>query len=387
MVNRESGCLFRYNADGTYDPSFNFTGGESVLAVAEIGSQLLVAVTPNRNSPAYRNEIGFVYHQVLRLNSDGSVDSSFSSNALANNFLRWITVQSDGKILVAGDFDQFAGTPRQYIARLLPSGQLDTSFIPPPFTGGGLTNGYKPVVQPDGRIIITGNFTAVNGITRPRVARLNPDGSHDTSFAPSGFTNTTLVRGALVQPNGQIVIAGRFTVPASYAANPSGRTYNYLPLLRLNANGSADQSFGCFEPSFFSQSAGFLRARDVIIQDDGKYLALTSGGIGSVFRFNSNGSLDTGFHRPAFRSFLPGTSDYFTGTPTSLVLEPAGTMLIAGAFNSIDNDGVARYGVARFQADGTGMNFVPEVSGLFDYPSHAARLNDGRHAHLLCPAG
>jgi hypothetical protein len=78
-------------------------------------------------------------------------------------------------------------------------------------------------VQPDGRILLAGNFTQINGTARPRVARLNPNGTLDTSFVPSGFTTATTIRGLALQPNGQVVIASRFTVPATFPANPPAR--------------------------------------------------------------------------------------------------------------------------------------------------------------------
>ena len=381
LVNRDAGCVARYNSDGSYDPSFQLTAAEDVLDVAETGNQLLVAAVPNVNSPAFQPPA----MQVLRVNDDGSIDPTFASNAIADSVIYWLTVQPDGNILVAGEFSQFAGAPHKYIVRLLPSGQVDSSFTSPSFAGAGFAAGNRPVVQPDGRILIVGNFTAVGGQTRPRVARLNANGTLDTSFVPSGFTNVSAVRGLVLLPNGQIVISGRFTVPASFPGNTTGAPFNYLPLLRLNTGGSADGSFGIFDESLFGTNSNFSSARDVKVQSDGKLIAyatrstlLLNTDSSILFRFNADGSLDSSFHQAAVRAFVPGTSDFYTGAPGAYLLESSGTMLLAGTFNSIDNDGIVRYGAARFMADGTPAAFAPELCGFYDYPLHAVRFGDRR---------
>ncbi|MEN6615552.1 MAG: delta-60 repeat domain-containing protein, partial [Syntrophorhabdus sp.] len=92
-----------------------------------------------------------------------------------------IELQPDGKIIVGGDFTSIDNTRKNRIARLNASGSVDTLFNPD-------INGtvYSIDIQPDGKIIAGGNFTLVNHGARSRIVRLNPDGSVDPSFVP-GF--------------------------------------------------------------------------------------------------------------------------------------------------------------------------------------------------------
>ena len=216
-----------------------------------------------------------------------------------------------GKSCWVGTFTQFAGVPRQYLVRLLPSGAIDTSFASVAFTGGAPAT--WPVVQPDGRILLAGTFTQINGVARARVARLNADGTLDPTFVPTGFTTTTTVQGLTLQANGQVVIAGRFTVPASFPANPTGASYTGVPLLRLNTDGAADGSFGCFDSTLFGPT--FLRAANVLVDASGRYVALvsrassTNFSLPKVVRFAANGAIDPTFHKPELLAFEPGFSN------------------------------------------------------------------------------
>src|SRR2546425_377542 len=121
---------------------------------------------------------------IARLNSDGTLDTTFNPGAGAfdTNFNQHATVaavalQRDGKAVVAGYFNLFDGVPHNAIARLNTNGSLDTTFNP-------IVNDLVVALslQPDGRILIGGEFTTVNGTNRNHVARLNTNGSLDTTF-------------------------------------------------------------------------------------------------------------------------------------------------------------------------------------------------------------
>src|SRR6266487_1853202 len=121
----------------------------------------------------------------------------------ANNFVVALGVQADGKIVVGGAFTSIAGQPRNKIARLNPDGSLDTSFDP-----NADNDVYALAVQADGKILVGGFFTSIGGGTRNRIARLNPDGSLDTNFDPNANSN---VRAIGVQADGKILVGGAFT--------------------------------------------------------------------------------------------------------------------------------------------------------------------------------
>jgi hypothetical protein len=106
-------------------------------------------------------------------------------------FVQRIVVQKNGKIIIAGDFNRANGVERSGIARFNPDGSLDQKFDP----GSGLSplggfpiNGL--IVQPDGKIVIAGGFQTVNGVARPKLARLLGD-------PPLGFSSVSVNQGRL----------------------------------------------------------------------------------------------------------------------------------------------------------------------------------------------
>src|SRR5690606_1606001 len=125
---------------------------------------------------------------IARLNDDGSLDNTFDPGTGANNGVNTTSIQNDGKVIIGGGFFSYNGMLRKGIARLNTNGSLDTSF-----NQGTGTNGWgvsTTSVQSDGKIIIGGDFTTYSGKARNRVARLNMDGSLDTSFNPvTGVNN------------------------------------------------------------------------------------------------------------------------------------------------------------------------------------------------------
>src|SRR5947209_1066671 len=119
LVDQPAGPLTRYLADGTLDSSFQFTRDYSnVLAVLELPSGKLIVA-------AQRNEYNRVVEEIIRLNNDGSVDSSFTTTLVrtdGSDDVRALLVQPDGKILASGPFTHFGGETRPGIVRLLPDG-------------------------------------------------------------------------------------------------------------------------------------------------------------------------------------------------------------------------------------------------------------------------
>ncbi|WP_033316646.1 delta-60 repeat domain-containing protein, partial [Pontibacter roseus] len=115
---------------------------------------------------------------IARLNADGTLDASFNPGTGFNRELYSLALQPDGKVLVGGNFFSFNGTPRNFIARLNADGTLDASFNP----GSGFTDYVVSLAfQPDGKVLVGGSFTSFNGTPRSRIARLNADGTLDAS--------------------------------------------------------------------------------------------------------------------------------------------------------------------------------------------------------------
>ena len=193
------------------------------------------------------------------------------------------------------------------IVRLLADGTLDASFNPPnigaPSSGGLYT---APVVLGNGQILIAGDFREINGATTLRVARLNADGSLDGAFQATGFNPTTPIRGMVVQPDGKIVLAGRFQFG-------SGASATRAPLFRLNSDGSADTTF-----TSVTNLVSGATSTDLLQQPDGRLIAAINF---SIYRFNSDGSVDGSFAPPVLQDttlFAAGT----VGRAYTLNLEP-----------------------------------------------------------------
>ncbi len=147
-------------------------------------------------------------------------------------FVYSISLQPNGKLILGGLFSTIGGTRRGNVARLNADGTLDNSFNPDYGLGPNnriLTTSF----QPNGKVIIAGNFTSYNNVSINRLARLNSNGSLDTSFNVGTGANNAVIN-AVLQPDGKIIIVGNFTSYNNVSKNG---------LARLNSNGSLDTSF------------------------------------------------------------------------------------------------------------------------------------------------
>ena len=169
--------------------------------------------------------------QIIRLNTDGSVDTSFVYGTGFDNGVNPIAIQSDGKIVVGGNFSSYNGTGANYIIRLNSNGSVDSSFV----YGTGFNNTVNYIaIQSDDKILVVGGFTTYNGTGANRIIRLNSDGSIDTSFVYGTGFNNPIVLSIAIQSDGKILVGGGFTTYNGTGANG---------IIRLNTDGSIDTSF------------------------------------------------------------------------------------------------------------------------------------------------
>src|SRR5207245_922133 len=110
-----------------------------------------------------------------------------TANSIIPNVLA-VCVQPDGKVLIGGEFSNIDGVGRAGIARLNANGSLDTSFNP-----GNALSVYALALQPDGKILVGGDFTALNGTNATRIARLNTNGTVDMTFNAGAGANGTVL--------------------------------------------------------------------------------------------------------------------------------------------------------------------------------------------------
>ena len=240
---------------------------------------------------------------MARFLSDGTIDDDFGSDGRVPLpfYTRAVSLQSDGKIVIAGGTQEFNSTDLM-VARFLPDGQLDSSFgtdgIAQIDVGGINEWATALLIEPSGRIVVAGG--AQNAMA---VARLLSTGQLDTSFSNDGwfvhqvnFTDTAY--GLARQANGRILVAGTSLVTQSYP-----QTNFDMSVLRVNTNGSIDATFG-FSGMAYANFAFSLYSRDqgssIAVQADGK-IVISGSAYGNfrsytaVARFLTDGSLDDAF--------------------------------------------------------------------------------------------
>jgi uncharacterized delta-60 repeat protein len=358
-VDQSTGPIMRFNSDGTLDTTFSFSHDYSGVGggvAPTTDGKLLIGAT--KTVYGVFSSLHQVY-DILRLNADGSIDQTFGpAQATDGAEVRIITLNPDGTIFVGGRFTAFNGQPTGGIVRLLENGSLDPSFTPPAITCGPNTIGgdglcgvwADPVIDGDGKILIAGDFVSVNGVSAPGIARLNSDGSVDSSFNPSGFmpanpNSPRPIRGIVIQSDGKIVIGGRLTMEADNFGS-------IIPLVRLNTDGSADQTYGAY--GFNPQPDGFFYMRRLLIQPDDKVIGISR----SVYRFNStDGSLDPTFYNPTLLIHRQFDTDQATAEAFNIAFTNDGGFFIGGIFTDIDDltgpAGPERWCAAKLHSDGT----------------------------------
>jgi uncharacterized delta-60 repeat protein len=255
--------LVRYNVDGTIDtsfvPFFNSTTNP-------VNATALVL------QPDGKIVVGFAGSYILRrLNPDGSEDMSFAITPFAFSVVYDIALLSDGKFIVVGQFG---------VRRLNSNGTTDSSFTPPQPNG----EVFKVAIQPDGQILIGGSFTQFATSIRGAIARLNgTDGSLDNTFNPPGGANNA-VQDFELQTDGKIVLGGAFT-------SLNGNS-NIKYIGRLNSNGTLDDTFvhAADAPIYAIkiQSGGRILMGGFFSTIDG---VVRNG----IARLNTNGTVDAGF--------------------------------------------------------------------------------------------
>jgi uncharacterized delta-60 repeat protein len=328
--------IARLNTNGTLDTSFDpGTGASAVVnALAVQNDEVIVG-------GAFATIDGVSRPRIARLDSDGSVDTSFDPGDGMNNNVWSVAVQVDGKVLAGGTFTEVDGTGRNRVARLNGDGSLDVGLDP----GTGASNQVEAVVhQADGKVLIGGYFTTVDGEDRKGIARLNANGSLDTSFDPGTGADPAVVRAVAVQPDGQVFIGGNFTKVNNMTRNR---------IARLSALGAVDTGF---DPGAGADD----QVLTVAVHDGGVLIGgyfTTVGGAGrkGIARLNSSGAVDNGFN-----PVVSGENEWVL----SLAVQDDDKVIIGGSFTTVN--GVARKHVARLNANGTlDSSFDPGIGPNF----------------------
>ena len=256
---------------------------------------------------------------LMRLDASGNPDLTFNVGALPDGAVHVIAIQPDGKILIGGEFTHVGTQPRGRIARLNSDGTLDATF-----TQAGANYIIEAIaLQPDGRILIGGQFQTYTGLNRPYLTRLNSNGSLDPTFTPGQGPNQT-VYAILLQPDGKIVIGGFFY---AYDGHPQNA------VARLNTNGTYDASFGSID----DLQDGTVSAME--IQRDGKIVVGGDMTQGHLVRLNTDGTKDETYQPGSG----PGDDVY------AMAIQADQKIVIGGLFTSVD--GIPAFFIARVNAD------------------------------------
>lgn len=213
--------IARINANGTVEDTSTFNIGTGVVHLSTGGGGVhSMALQPDGKiliGGIFTTVNGLSRNYIARLLPDGTVEdtTTFNTGAGPNTYIRAISIQADGKILIGGDFTTVNGLPRKCLARLLSDGTVESTATFDPGTGpnGSSNNGvYGLAVQVDGRILIGGGFTSVNGLPRTRIARLLQDGTVEdvATFNPGTGANDR-VYGLALQADGRVLVGGYFT--------------------------------------------------------------------------------------------------------------------------------------------------------------------------------
>lgn len=353
----------------TVDDGFNPNVNGPVFAVVpQPDGQILIAGAFTTITP--RNGTAITRNNIARLKADGTVDATFDPNV--NFQVSTMVLQPNGQILIGGKFTVIQPNPdtnpsgylRNRIARLNADGTLDQSFDPncgDPSTGGSLTPQVNAIVlQSDGRIVIGGGFTSLqpNGAATAtpvnRLARLNTDGTLDTTFNPNATINN-MVWSLALQPDGKLLVGGGFTALAlaSETAPPARDR-----LARLNSDGTLDLTFAFPNPDNLITAIALQRDGRIVVGGNfGKFDPDSDPNTDPVVRnhlagLTPSGAIDT--------TWVPDTN----GNVSALLVQADGKLVVGGYFTVLrSNDFTtvpARAYVGRYNTDGSlDLSFTP----------------------------
>ncbi len=310
---------------GANDPTFNIWGqglepGQVLYSmVVQPDGRILIA-------GSFTKYDGITRKGIARLESNGLLDPTFDPGSGVVGDVFAMSVQTDGRVLVGGNFTSYNGTLCHGLLRLNSDGSADASFVP---SIGNINNIKVVTVQADGKVLLgardcSGSFTGAIG---NKLARLNSDGSTDATFN-QGIGYIDAVNSLTILPDGRMIVGGEFMYQADGTWHSS--------LARLNSDGSMDSTFTT------PGTIGAVFA--TVLQPDGSLL--TSSLSSRVARYDPDGSLDASFLNTG--SDFGGDMDPWVN---AIAVQPDGRIITAGRFQTCA--GIARKRVARLHSDGS----------------------------------
>lgn len=301
--------------DKSFQVGLGFNGTVRKVAVQQSGKIIVCG--------EFTNYAGYNTNRLVRLFNNGLVDTSFQMGTGTNGPIRAAVLQSDDKLIVAGLFSQYNGNTRGNIARLLPNGKLDTSFHSAVGSNNEITDMF---MQADGKIIIFGFFYKYNEIFYNGYARLLTNGEMDTSFATGSSTNISPLCSA-EQADGKLLVGGSFL---------RYQGVNVSKIFRMSSKGVLDTTFKAGNISGNVSNILVLPNQQIIIA--GSFTTIDGKAILRLARLNRNGALDTSFKCNV------------AGTIRTLHLLPDGQLLCGGDFTVVNGSWLRT--LARIKTNG-----------------------------------
>jgi uncharacterized delta-60 repeat protein len=357
--------LLRLKGDGTVDDTFP-------LRSAPGGFVRSVQAYPDTD-PTYPNQVRLLgcfprlsdpthLDYMLLLNTNGTTELARIGDEIVNGTILQMWIQGDGKMVIVGNFDQVYGTPMNGVARLnaFPTGGLDPTFN----NFGSGANGFVQRVWLDSgnKLVITGHFTAINGTPCGYFARLNYDGSVDSTFNTAGIGANDRIWTMFKRSDNTWMIFGAFQ-----SVNDSTRQC----MANLSSTGALNPQYASFTIANTLTSATVNAIQD---SPQGLYVGGSFSGFGGKYharmaRLNFNGTVD-----PSFKSQMDGIV-------RSIRTQSDGKLLVAGNFGNVLGY-TPRTGLARFYLDGSlDRTFNPVVvkgDGSFADIYMVDREDDGK---------
>ena len=336
-------------APGDLDSTFGNPAGRARIdfGADELG-QALAVQADGKIVVAGASDVGGTQDFALaRLGPSGSLDSSFAAGGRAlldfggNDGVGAIALQADGKILVAGGGNAAPNVANFALARFDANGSPDASFgqagkVTVDFGGADIATGVA--LQPDGKIVLAGY--SLGGNSNFALARLDANGLPDAGFGQGGkttvdFGGVDVGQALTLQPDGKIVVAGYSQV---------NNNTNFA-LARLNSNASPDASFGQAGRAVVDFGGASEEGEDVALQADGKIVVVGTSRDNLVLaRLSPNGSLDDSFAGDG-KSAVDFGGDFDAGS--SVVVQPDGKLVVSG-YSYVGAD----FGFGRLQPNG-----------------------------------
>jgi uncharacterized delta-60 repeat protein len=350
--------LTKLNSDGSIDNSFDIGTGFTANPNFELPVPYIYRTTLQSNNKLIVMGKFIQYksqnvNDIIRLETNGNLDTSFSSGigfgfwpGYTNSGVPYtISIQSNGKMIISGDFSSYNGTFCNDIVRLNSDGSFDNTFN----MGTGLNNvGYDSLIDSNDKFYLVGTFTTYNGTNSNYILRLNSDGSIDSSFnIGTGFNFFT--RRILAQSDGKLIVIGNFT---SYNGTSAKN------IIRLNTDGTVDSSFniGTGFVGFIS-SINILSDNKIIVA--GGFTSYNGTSVKDIIKLNTDGSIDT--------SFISPTYGFVSDPPSNIITLLNQSIICAGFFTSFNNY-IVGY-IVELKPDGSINNCNPIIVSPTPTPS------------------